>query len=170
MYDIASGFYYLHQYIVHGDFKSLNVLLSNDLRAKISDFGTSYLKGVSSTTVSMKQKYSGQQATGTLLWMAPELFEDGAVNTRASDIYSLGMVFWEILVRKVPFEGVKQELLYFKIKEREGEKIPEEYVSEYPTLCALIQKCFQRNPTKRPKIAEVMKYMEQIKEEFGIVE
>ena len=68
-------------------------------------------------------------ASGSIRWMAPELFEDGAVNTRSSDIYSLGMVFWEIMVRKGPFEDVREELLYYKIKEREGEKIPGEYMA-----------------------------------------
>jgi len=48
--------------------------------------------------------------------MAPELLEDGVKNTRQSDIYSMGMVFWEILVREVPFANVKYEVLYYHIK------------------------------------------------------
>jgi WD40 repeat protein/tRNA A-37 threonylcarbamoyl transferase component Bud32 len=123
--DISAGMAFLHSKpIVHGDLKSLNVLLERQLdgryRAKIADFGQAKIR-VGNTTL-------GARAGGSLNYLAPELlrklqvldngqvtFKDDAETTVYSDIYSYGMVIWELTMRRVPFaEEVKQPLKTFQ--------------------------------------------------------
>ena len=93
--------------------KSLNVLLTGDLRAKISDFGTIHIRNLSIKTKtlspSLKSLKPGKNGAGSLRWLAPELFNRHALNTKESDVYSLGMIFWEILTQKLPFENAREE-------------------------------------------------------------
>ncbi len=72
--DVGKGLSYLHsQNIVHRDLKSLNVLLDDQYRAKITDFGLAKIKlETNSTTTKTKQ------GMGTTRWRAPELFKRGA--------------------------------------------------------------------------------------------
>ena len=101
--DVCYGLYHLHEKnILHRDLKSLNVLLDDRFRAKITDFGLSKIKSEmasSSSTKGMK---------GTLGWMAPELFKEEAKATPAVDIYAFGMVLWEMMVNpyRIPFQGL----------------------------------------------------------------
>jgi len=93
--DVAEGMSYLHdREIVHGDLKSDNILLDNELHAKITDFGTSALKSENSTHGTWG---------GTLSWAAPETFIT-LENSKAVDVYSYGMVLWQLGARKKPFE------------------------------------------------------------------
>lgn len=98
--DIANGMNYLHSNnIIHRDLKSLNVLLSSHMEAKICDFGLADIKQESSLTCT-----STHQAVGTIPWMAPELFIKNPKFSLKSDIFSLAMIFWEIATRKIPWE------------------------------------------------------------------
>ena len=164
MYDIGCGLYYLHQRsCVHGDLKSLNVLLTGDIRAKITDFGTTHLR-----SRSVKTNRQGINATGSLRWMAPELFDKRVINSKESDIYSAGIVFWEILTQKMPFEeaGVEEDQIKKFITDNEGEKIPDGMEQRYPKLCGLLQSCFKRNPKERPIISNVIQILDNAKGEF----
>ncbi len=103
MSGIAQGLSYLHnQDYLHRDLKSHNILMMENYQPKIADFGLS--KFVAAT-----QQYYTLGATGTINWMAPELFSDGKGEVKfnkEADIYSLTMVFYEILSGKMPFEDV----------------------------------------------------------------
>ena len=117
--DIAHGLETLHEHqILHRDLKSLNVLLGAGLRAKLSDFGLSKIKQETSSQ-------SSQAAKGTPQWMAPELFDDEPQVTKASDIYSLGMVYWELASRAIPFaKAPNQQVVLGWIMRGKKETIP----------------------------------------------
>jgi ankyrin repeat protein len=141
--DIASGLAYLHdQQIVHRDLKSMNVLLSDNLRAKISDFGLSKIKTASQATTANTKK-----GIGTTRWMAPELFDDEPSNTVASDVYSFGMVLWELTARKIPYEKLKTDAQVTRaIDKGQKEIIPEDCP---PELSQTITACWETKPKHR---------------------
>ena len=115
--DICQGLIVLHENkIVHRDLKSHNVLLDNNLRAKIGDFGSAKIK--TETTTQMTVGKIGR----TLNWSAPELFDEKTPTTFSSDIYALCMIFWELIIQphKIPFEGLRIEQIV-KAKETRGD-------------------------------------------------
>jgi TPR repeat protein len=157
--DIAQGINYLHtQDVLHRDLKSLNVLISDTGRAKLTDFGLSKVK---QTTKSLTSKSSNQssQAVGTLPWMAPELFKRKAEYTKKADIYSLGMILWELSSRKVPFsEAENMAILALWKAQGEAETIPDNCPKP---MAKLIKYCWFNTPEKRPTAAEMVKAIQQ---------
>jgi Protein tyrosine and serine/threonine kinase/FG-GAP repeat len=151
--DVCYGLYHLHERnILHQDLKSLNVLLDDRLRAKITDFGLSRIKSELAATSSSK----GMK--GTLGWIAPELFEEKPKATTAADIYAFGMVLWEMIVKpyRIPFQGLAPApLLAAKLKRGDiQETIPDTCASE---LSQLMRACWQQEPVKRPSAEELAK-------------
>ena len=144
--DAAWGLKDLHGYsILHRDLKSLNILLDDRLRAKLADFGLA----------KVKQETSSQStiAKGTVLWMAPELFKRKAEVTAATDIWSLGMVLWELSSREIPFKDAQNQLQAMGwIKDGEKEEIPTDCPAE---LKAIIESCWDLTPEKRPIAVQV---------------
>lgn len=98
--DVAEGLAYSHESkVLHRDVKPANVFLTADGRAKLGDFGTgAFLSDPSSERV------------GTAFYMAPELFE-GKPASIASDIYSLGVLAFEVLTGERPFRGETYDAL-----------------------------------------------------------
>ena len=142
--EIACGLSYLHKRGIHGDIKSRNILLTNSYGAKISDFGSYRFNRLSiiSTPNSMPPSKSN---FGTLRWKAPELLK-GEKNTRASDVYSMGMIYWELLTRKIPYAESDDGQVLLWIQKYEGEDIPDKCKSYYPQYCRLIADCFTAIP------------------------
>ncbi|GJP32992.1 hypothetical protein CLOM_g17570 [Closterium sp. NIES-68] len=97
--DIALGMRFLHRHgIIHRDLKTANVLLDEQGRAVVGDFGVARLVG------------DGAEMTkevGTYRWMAPEAF--GTTGqwsiTPRSDVYSFGIILWELLTARLPYES-----------------------------------------------------------------
>ncbi|MDL2289316.1 protein kinase [Clostridia bacterium OttesenSCG-928-F22] len=84
--------------IIHRDVKSQNILLLNDGRAKLADFGIA--RDASSSTVT----FAGGDILGSVHYLSPEQAR-GEVVTEKTDIYSLGIVFYEMLTGTLPFSG-----------------------------------------------------------------
>ncbi|KXN81075.1 Serine/threonine-protein kinase HT1, partial [Leucoagaricus sp. SymC.cos] len=102
--DVVNGLLYLHQSkIVHGDLKAVNVVVSDDGRALITDFGLSY---IAMTTLMDSTKVN---TALTLNWTAPELIcdETSTRPTKASDIWSFGCLCYEVFTGLFPYYQYK---------------------------------------------------------------
>lgn len=86
-----------HQGVIHRDLKSQNIMIDDELNVKIADFGIA----LSSNEAEMTQTNT---IMGSVHYLAPELAR-GNVATPASDIYSLGILLYELLTGTVPFKG-----------------------------------------------------------------
>jgi formylglycine-generating enzyme required for sulfatase activity len=91
---VSAGLRYAHRYTVHRDLKPENVLLGKQGEVKIADFGTGRLKDRVDYTVSRAQ-------LGTMYYVAPERLA-GTGDDARSDLYSLGVLFYEMLTGRLP--------------------------------------------------------------------
>lgn len=155
--DMACGLAFLHQEkILHRDIKSLNVLLDEQYKAKLTDFGLSKIKG-ETRTLSAKN-----DSAGTLAWMAPELFE-AEPYTQKSDVYSLGITFWELASRKIPFiSAPNPNLIPVWVGKGKRETIPADCPKK---LATLIQACWEADPAKRPDSETVVAFLKKEQQE-----
>ncbi|XP_071951805.1 uncharacterized protein [Antedon mediterranea] len=147
--DIALGMTYLHHHkppVLHLDLKSLNILLNGYGRAKIADFGFSKLKHEA------EEVSSGLR--GTPAWMAPELLDPnlGALSIKA-DVYSFGVILWEMLTRETPYKGVSTFQILEGIRTSKRPEIPDYCPG---ALRGLITRCWKQKASQRPSFKEIL--------------
>ncbi len=152
--DVAYGLDLLHrQSILHRDLRSHNVLLriyAGRVRGTLSDFGLSTVKNSVRTTTTKRKENQG-----TLAWMAPELLKRGGKSSPESDIYSYGMLLWELVTHGIPFAdsaGNPDLIRQWVLLDREREKIP----THCPDVFAkIIQHCWEEKPDNRITLTEI---------------
>merc|ERR1712098_416978 len=92
---------------------------------------------------------------GTPQWMAPEMMARKPY-TPAVDVYSLGIVLWEILMEAQPFEGDNLGAIVHTVLIRnERPNIPHEVAEAHPEYVELVRQCWVSTPTDRPTAEEV---------------
>ncbi|KAI3439563.1 Protein kinase domain-containing protein [Psidium guajava] len=151
--EIARGMKYLHsQGILHRDLKSENLLLGDDMSVKVADFGIS---------CSESQLGSTKGFTGTYRWMAPEMIKEKH-HTKKVDVYSFGIVMWELLTALTPFEDMTPEQAAFAVSQKNARPpLPPECP---PAFRHLISRCWSSNPDKRPYFDEIVSILERYAE------
>ena len=139
---------YIHKHgLVHRDIKPENLFYSVDGTVKISDFGIS-------TTIGEKQK--GDSISGTVHYSAPEILM-GKPSMPSADIYSIGILFYEILVGHPPFIAATPEEVAIK-QIKEPISLPSEQRSDVPKrLDNIIVKATRKRPEERYRSAAAMK-------------
>ncbi|XP_057517288.1 serine/threonine/tyrosine-protein kinase HT1-like [Amaranthus tricolor] len=154
--DIARGMQYLHsQGVLHRDLKSENLLLGDDMCVKVADFGISCLESQCGSTKGF---------TGTYRWMAPEMIKEQH-HTKKVDVYSFGIVLWEILTALTPFENMTPEQAAFAVCQKNARPpLPAECPK---ALSRLIKLCWSSNPDKRPHFKEIVSILESFLESFN---
>lgn len=136
--------------IVHRDIKPQNILLEEDLTPKLSDFGVAYSTQTSSLT-------QAGMTIGTAAYMAPEQATGDRVGPRA-DLYSVGVVLYELLTGWLPFTGARPvQVMYQHVHQ---DPIPPRSVNPEisPALDAVVLRALAKRPEDRYPNAEAMRY------------
>ena len=141
---VCAGLAAAHEHgIIHRDLKPANIMLDGRGRVRITDFG---LASVAAET-------EGEEArAGTPAYMSPEQFAGGEVSPK-SDLYSLGLVLYEIFTGKRPFDAPSMEEMA-RLREKSAPTAPSQYVKEMdPLIERVILRCLEKDPAKRPATA-----------------
>jgi len=157
--DIAKGCAFLHSIsppIMHRDLKSPNILLADvspsaEVVAKVCDFGVSL--SVANHTVGRR--------VDCPVWLAPEVMA-GKIYTVKADVYSIGVILWELVTREFFFGEVRfMSQLEDMVLSGKRPAIPDDCP---PLFKQLIEQCWHADPEKRPECKEIVARMGQLME------
>jgi len=139
---IVSGLQAAHEKdIIHRDIKSGNIIVTEKDEIKIIDFGLAKLRGEAQITKTGK-------AVGSLAYMSPEQLRADAVDAR-SDIFSLGVVLYEMITGTLPFKGEYEEVVMYSIIYQDPTSVSD-LRSDVPVdLEEVVMKCLQKDPEGR---------------------
>ncbi|KAJ3554667.1 hypothetical protein NP233_g12371 [Leucocoprinus birnbaumii] len=165
IYDVIVGLAFLHKLgIVHGDLKGNNILVSNERRALITDFGASHI----TPKEAMKAGATSSQIDYTTRWAAPEILSGEAARPEMScDIWSFGCLCGETLSGLRPFHHLPDRKVLFGIVV--GNEAPFNQSTLYsngcdrltiPWIWDMISRCCAYSTSERPAANEIEKLME----------
>ncbi|XP_074561136.1 serine/threonine-protein kinase PCRK1-like isoform X2 [Curcuma longa] len=171
--DAARGLAYLHEemdfQIIFRDFKTSNILLDEDWKAKLSDFGLARQGPTEGIT------HVSTAVVGTLGYAAPEYLQTGRLTSK-SDVWSYGVVLYELITGRRPIDRNRprgeQKLLEWvkpyitdakKLRIIMDPKLQDDYSLKSATrLVYVANRCLVRLPKSRPKMSEVVEMVQQI--------
>lgn len=146
---LCRGLAYAHKAgIVHRDVKPSNIRLTDDYQVKILDFGIARL--VTSTTMT-----SGGMVLGTIHYMAPEQIK-GAHVDRKSDIFAVGIILFEILTTKKPFDGDNTATVLYNILHEPHQKMNPPIDEQFAVIGRVLNKALDKDPARRYFSADEM--------------
>jgi len=139
---IAKGLQAAHNAgIVHRDVKSTNIMITADNQIKIMDFGLAKVRGVAGVT-------KKGTTLGTITYMSPEQARGEEIDQR-TDIWSFGVVLYEILTGQLPFKGDYEQAVIYSIMNEEPKSIGDLRDDISPQIEEIVTKALQKNPQQR---------------------
>jgi serine/threonine-protein kinase len=143
---ITEALGYAHQAgVIHRDIKPANIMLLKDGRVKVTDFGIAKVRDSAKTRTGI--------VMGTPSYMSPEQIAGKKLDGR-SDLFSLGIVFYEMLTGQKPFEGENLTLLLAAIARAPYRPLVEIMPDLMPCCAAIVDKLLNKGVTRRFKNAE----------------
>jgi len=152
--DVSEGMNYLHTHtypIVHRDLKSHNIFIheknNNELEAKIGDWG-------SARALTSSGNRNMTHGVGTACWLAPEVIRN-ARYTQESDVYSFGILLWELATRDEVYVGYSAQQIIARVA-NDGLRPP------VPRGCPwndIMQMCWAEDPSSRPTFERIMEWL-----------
>lgn len=161
--DVASAIAYMHsEDMIHRDIKSPNVLLTQPIvdtgcnpPAKLADFGLA----------KVSQQYN-TAGVGTTRWMAPDLARE--TYGSSADVFSFGILLWEILSRKIPFANHKSDhTLFLKVCLEDLRPNVSECAFISSEIVKLMPKCWAKDASSRPSMNEVHTILRGVLDKSG---
>ena len=134
--------------IIHRDIKPQNILLAGQRSVKVADFGIARALGAMSTT-------TRDMVVGSAPYISPEQAKNGLVSTK-SDLYSLGVVLYEMLAGKQPFAGDSPVAVALQHVEANAPSLRENAPSIPQAVDELVQKAMAKDPQQRFQTADEM--------------
>lgn len=164
--DVIEALVYLHSFtppLVHRDLKSNNVLLSSDMEAKLSDFGTSRFRSSDKTMTG---------GVGTGRWLAPEVIRGDSDYGPAADIYSFGTLLTELDTNQIPYDNVRASNgkimsdLTILHRVATGKLHPKVRATCGKALKDLVERCLLEDPAERPTAPAIAYELRVIQQEM----
>ena len=150
--DVSSGLAYLHGHeILHRDIKPDNILVNSDGDYVISDFGISTRMRSTMRRSSMRQNKDAD-TSGTIAYMAPEMFTRSPSAVKATDIWALGATLYELMTGELLFFGQGGVV---QLKGAELPELPDRYSQD---LRDTVASCLSMDTWARPTASELAEY------------
>jgi len=144
--------YLASQDIIHRDLKPHNILVTSSWQAKVADFGLARTKVTTTMT-----------RVGTPRWVAPEVVREERYSELA-DVYSFGVILWELQTEQVPFAQMSPLQILSKIAyEKLALVVPTDGVAAFNEL---MRHCLSDDPSLRPSFIEIIERLEALKTQF----
>lgn len=157
LHDVASGLAYLHAQeppIIHQDIKPDNILINDHGDYVITDFGISTkIRSTLRQSAVSQEEHSG----GTYAYMAPERFSKTPTPIRASDIWSLGAMCYELLDGNPPFDTMGG------VMQKNGAEIPEIQANVSDTLKNIVYACVAMETWDRPTAETIVEWTNKLR-------
>ncbi len=144
---ISNGLAAAHEKgIVHRDIKPENIMIRKDGRVQVMDFGLAKLRGASRLT-------KEGSTIGTAGYMSPEQVQ-GQETDHRSDIFSLGVLLYEMLSGHPPFKGIHETAISYEIVNVDSPPMSSIKPDISPELDAIVMECLEKDPNERTQSAK----------------
>lgn len=151
VHEAAMGLVAAHEHgLIHRDIKCANLLIDQESRIKVSDFGLARAADLDAATMSLTEQFAG-----TLPYMSPEQLATPSKIDQRADVYSLGVVLYELLGAARPFRGTPAAVMQ-QIAETEPAPLRQLNPDCPRDLATIAEKCLRKEPGKRYQKAEAL--------------